>query len=85
MEWLGLIAGCFTVIGIFTQVIRVYRLKSAFEISWLFGILFMIGLSCWIIYGIYWQRLSIIVWNSIALMIIILLLIAKFRFGKHGT
>ena len=56
-EWFGLIAGAITTLGFLPQVIRVYKLKSAWEISLTFAILFIIGLGCWLAYGIFLRLL----------------------------
>jgi MtN3 and saliva related transmembrane protein len=82
VEWLGLIAGAITTASFLPQVIRIFRLKSAHEISMTFTILFLIGLSCWIAYGIFLQRLSLIMWNSISSLLALTLIYAKLKYGR---
>jgi MtN3 and saliva related transmembrane protein len=79
-EWFGLIAGAITTFGFLPQVIRVYKLKSAWEISLTFAILFIIGLGCWLAYGISLRLLPVILWNAISLVLALALLYAKLRF-----
>jgi len=81
-EVLGLVAGALTTGGFIPQVVRVYRLKSAREISLLFTTLFLVGISFWMVYGIYFGLLSVIIWNAITAILGGLLLFAKLKYGK---
>lgn len=81
-EVIGLIGGALTTAGFIPQVARIYRLRSAREISFLFTILFTIGISLWLSYGILFRLPSVILWNAITLVMGILLLYAKLRYGR---
>ena len=81
-EWFGLIAGGITTIATLPQVIRVYKLKSAREISLTFTTLMIIGLSSWLTYGVFLRLPPIILWNSITLILFLALLYAKLNYGR---
>jgi MtN3 and saliva related transmembrane protein len=81
-EWLGLTAGVLTTIGFLPQVIRVYKLKSAHEISLIFTILFLIGIGSWLAYGIFLRLAPIILWNAISFILGLALFYAKLKYGK---
>jgi len=81
-ELVGLIGGALTTAGFIPQVVRVYRLKSAREISLIFTILFVIGISFWLGYGVLFQLPSVMFWNATTLVLGILLLYAKLRYGR---
>ena len=83
VEWLGIIAGAFTTCSFVPQVIRVYRLKSAHEISLMFNLLFLSGTVLWLIYGILFQHPPVILWNSIAIVLVVPLLVGKVKYGKQ--
>jgi MtN3 and saliva related transmembrane protein len=82
IEWLGLIAGAIGTIGFLPQIIRVFKLRSAHEISLLWSISFLIGLGCWLTYGIYLRLTPIILWNSITIVLALALIYAKLKYGR---
>ncbi len=81
-DWLGFVAGAIMTVGYLPQVLRVYQLKSAREISLPFTILFIIGLVFWLSYGIASRLMPIILWNSITLVLGVALFYAKLKYGK---
>ena len=81
-EYLGYIGGIFTTFCYIPQVIRIFRLKSAKEISLSFTILLLIGTVVWLFYGILLSLVPIILWNSIGVVIIASLLYAKLKYGR---
>jgi MtN3 and saliva related transmembrane protein len=81
-EGFGLIAGAIITIGFLPQVIRVFKLKSAHEISLTFTILFLIGIGCWLAYGISLRLTPLILWNSISVILALALLYAKLKYGR---
>ncbi len=81
-EVLGLIGGALTTSGFVPQVIRVYRLRSAREISLTFTILFTAGIIFWVAYGIFLRLPSVILWNAITLALACALLLAKLKYGR---
>jgi MtN3 and saliva related transmembrane protein len=81
-ELLGLVAGAFTTFGFMPQVWRLYKLRSAREISMTFTVLFLVGTVCWLTYGILLSLLPVILWNSIILFLGIAMLFAKIKYGR---
>ena len=79
---LGLVAGAITTGSFVPQVVRVYRIRSAREISLFFTILFIVGDLIWMGYGIYLRELPIIFWNIFGASLACALLVAKLRYGK---
>jgi MtN3 and saliva related transmembrane protein len=84
VEWFGFIAGAITTLGFLPQVIRVYKLRSAREISLIFTTLFLTGIGLWVIYGIFLRLLPVILWNSISLVLASALLYAKLKYGRQA-
>jgi MtN3 and saliva related transmembrane protein len=84
-EILGLVAGAITTGSFVPQLIRVYKLKSAREISLFFTILFLVGDILWLSYGIFLHSFPIILWNCLGGLFAIILLIGKLRYGKGSV
>lgn len=84
-EGLGLIAGAITTGSFIPQVVRVYKLRSAREISLFFTILFLIGDMLWLTYGIFLQSFPIILWNCLGSLFALVLLIGKLRYNKGSV
>jgi MtN3 and saliva related transmembrane protein len=86
MNWqeaIGIVGGALGNIGIIPQVWRLFRLKSAYELSLLFISLWLLSLICWLTYGIVLGLLSLILWNSITLVLAALMMYAKLKWGMR--
>jgi MtN3 and saliva related transmembrane protein len=82
VELLGLIAGALVTCSLIPQLVRVFRLKSAREISTLFTSLLLLGTITWLVYGIMLGLLPVIVWNTTGALLVATLLYAKLRYGR---
>jgi MtN3 and saliva related transmembrane protein len=81
-EYLGIFAGLLTTFAIVPQIIRIYKLKSAHEISFLFTSFLLLGIIFWLVYGIVLGLVPLIIWNTIGIILNGWLLFAKFRYGR---
>ena len=77
----GLVAGLFTTGSLIPQVIKVFKNKSAGDISLAFNLMFLAGGLFWLSYGILDKLVPVIFWNTLATFLIILLLIGKLKYG----
>lgn len=85
MDWkelIGFVGGLLTTMGMVPQVWRLFKLRSAREISLTFSLLFIIGIIFWMSYGILQGLLSVIIWNGISLVLGCGMLYAKLRWGR---
>jgi MtN3 and saliva related transmembrane protein len=82
-EFLGFVAGILVTVALVPQVVRVFRLKSAVEISLPFTILLLVGMFCWLGYGILYQLFPIILWNAVGAGLVATLLSAKLKYGRQ--
>ena len=82
IESIGFIAGALVTLSIVPQIIRVFKLKSAREISLLFNALLLLGVVLWLVYGIWLGLAPLIVWNAIGAVLVAILLYAKLRYGR---
>jgi MtN3 and saliva related transmembrane protein len=81
-EYLGLVAGFFTTFSVAPQIMRVYKLKSAREISLIYNSMMLLGLFIWLGYGIVLGLVPVIIWNIIGAVLVALLLLAKLKYGR---
>ena len=81
-ESLGLVAGALVTCSMIPQLIRVYKLRSAREISILFTTLLLIGMICWLAYGVYLELIPVILWNAVGVILVSLLIYLKLKYGK---
>jgi MtN3 and saliva related transmembrane protein len=84
MNWqeiLGIVGGLLGNIGIIPQIVRLFRYKRAYEISLPFVYLWLSSTVCWLVYGILFGLFSMIMWNSITLVLASLILVAKLKWG----
>ena len=81
-ESLGFVAGALVTCSLIPQIIRVFKLKSAREISLLFTSLLLSGIIIWMVYGIYSGLAPVILWNAIGASLVAVLLYAKLKYGK---
>ena len=80
-EAFGLVAGFLIAFGLVPQILRVWRLKDAREISLIFVLVTMGGSVLWLVYGLLLGLLSVILWNSVNLALQLVLLAVKLRYG----
>ena len=81
-EIFGFVGGALVTCSLIPQLMRVFKLKSAREISLLFTFLLLTGVAFWLAYGIYFGLLPVILWNAIAAVFAVTLLVAKFKYGR---
>ena len=81
-EFLGFVAGALVTCSLIPQLIRVFKLKSAHEISMLFTVFLLLGIILWLAYGIYLGLPPVILWNAIAIVLVATLLGAKLKYGR---
>jgi MtN3 and saliva related transmembrane protein len=77
---IGLIAAFATTTAFVPQLARVWRLKSARDISLYTFLLFSFGLAMWLIYGVLIHSVPVILSNSVTLALALAILVLKFRY-----
>ena len=65
IDLFGFLAALLTTIAFLPQLYKTWKTKSADDVSLIMLILFMIGLICWIIYGLNINSIPIVVANII--------------------
>jgi MtN3 and saliva related transmembrane protein len=78
---IGSIAACLTTTAFFPQVIMTIKTKNTGGISAIMYIMFCIGLLLWTIYGIALHAIPLIASNAITLLLALIILIYKLKYG----
>jgi len=81
-ELIGFIAGLLCALAFIPQVWRLFRLKSAGDISMPFTIALACGVSLWIVYGVALGSVPLIVANAAVLYLALSIMYAKVKYGK---
>ena len=78
----GLAGGALVTCSMIPQIIRVFQLKSAREISLLFTTFLLVGMGFWLAYGICLGLTQVIIWNITGVILVTFLMYAKLKYGK---
>ena len=81
-EILGFIGGGIITASFIPQVHRVFKLRSAHDISLPFALMLLIGQILWVIYGLSFELAPVVLWNSIGMGLTAGLLYAKIKYGR---
>ncbi len=84
IDTLGLFGGALATFCLVPQLMRVFKLRSAGQISLLFNTALLVGQVCWLVYGIYLGLGPVILWNSIGTILVAILLYAKLKYGRQA-
>jgi MtN3 and saliva related transmembrane protein len=77
---LGLVAGTLTTLAFLPQLFKVWRSKSAKDISMTWLVTFIGGVFLWLIYGIILGQLPILLANAVTLGLTLIILFFKLRY-----
>ena len=83
MEWVGSAAAACTTISFLPQLVRVWRRKSASDISLAMFLLFDLGLVLWLLYGIGIHSVPIIAANTVTLALALTILVLKVKYDRE--
>jgi MtN3 and saliva related transmembrane protein len=88
-EWsttlIGLIAAAGTTGAFLPQVRRVWRLRSAKEISLTAFVVYSVGTFTWLVYGLLIQSLPVIVANAVTLVLSLTMVAMKLNYDRTAV
>jgi MtN3 and saliva related transmembrane protein len=79
---IGLVAAVCTTVSFVPQLVRVWRLRSAREISLFMFLIFSLGTFLWLLYGIFIHSVPVILANAITMALSLAILALKLRFDR---
>ncbi|WP_190810024.1 SemiSWEET family sugar transporter [Flagellimonas sp. S3867] len=80
LEIIGLIAATLTTSSFVPQVYKTWKDKSTKDISLTMYLVFLLGTFLWLYYGIQYESLAIILANVITGLLVLFMLVLKFRY-----
>lgn len=84
IESVGAVAACSTTICFLPQLARVWRRKSAGDISLAMFLLFSFGVFCWLLYGLAIGSRPVIAANAATLALSLAILFLKLRYDARN-
>jgi MtN3 and saliva related transmembrane protein len=69
LTWLGLLAGGLTTASFVPQVRKIWKTKSAEDVSLLMFVAFCVGVTLWLVYGFIKGEVAIIATNAVTLVL----------------
>ena len=81
MDGLGTVAGSFTTAAFLPQVLKVWRSRSARDISLGMYAIFATGVACWVFYGWILWMWPVIIANVVTLVLVGVVIGLKLRLG----
>lgn len=84
IETIGMLAGGCTTVSMLPQVLRIWRTKSARDLSLSMFLIFGCGIGLWIAYGIAANSPSVIVTNSITMAFVLAILVLAIRYNRRS-
>ena len=85
IEILGLIAATLTTSAFLPQVYKTWKSKDVSSLSLAMLLLFFVGISLWVVYGIYIKSLSLIIANGITIISYMFLIYFKLTYPKNSN
>ena len=77
---IGLAAGFLTTVSLVPQAMKIWKTRSAKDVSKRMFVAFCAGVALWLVYGILQEEMPIILWNSVSLALGLAILAMKLRF-----
>ena len=81
IDILGLAAGLLTTVAFVPQVTKIWKAKSAADVSLPTFVAFTLGVALWLAYGIVKHEPPIIIWNAVTLVLAGAIVAMKVKFG----
>lgn len=83
VDLLGYTAGLFLVIALLPQVYKSWKTKSTKDISWWRYILYVIGLSLWVVYAFVIDNMPLRIMHGLEFLLALSVLFLKIRYDHQ--
>lgn len=79
--WMGYAAGTLTTLAFLPQVLHVWKRKSADDLHLGTLVSFTVGVTLWLVYGIFVKQMPVVVANAVTLALQCAILYLKLRYS----
>ena len=76
----GLMAGTLTTVAFVPQVVKIWKTKSADDISFGTFFIFSLGVFFWLVYGLMIGALPVVLANAVTLVLAVVIIVLKMRY-----
>lgn len=83
VEYIGFIAAFLTTFSFLPQVVKVWRTRSAEDLSLVMYLMFTTGVLLWLVYGLRIHSAPVAAANAVTLALALSILVAKIRYGSR--
>ena len=83
IDAVGYTAATCTTISFVPQLLRVWKLRSARDISLSMFLIFSAGSFLWLLYGVFSRSMPVAIANFVTFLLALAILILKLRFDRH--
>ncbi len=83
-ELIGLMAGFCTTLSLVPQLLRMWRSKSAHDLSLAMFVVFGLGVVLWLLYGIGIRSPAVITTNSVSLVLVVVIYSLALHYERSG-
>jgi MtN3 and saliva related transmembrane protein len=83
IDAIGSVAAFLTTVAVVPQVVKIWRSRSAKDISLSMYVVFTLGVAMWLVYGLLLGAVPIIVANCVTLLLAVLVIVMRLRWSSH--
>jgi MtN3 and saliva related transmembrane protein len=84
-DWIGVVSGTLTSVAFLPQVLRVWRTRSAHDLSVGMYAVFVAGVCGWLLYGVLIHAWPVVAANAVTLLLASAVLVLKLYFERAGA
>ncbi len=81
VEVFGSIGAACTTLSFVPQVLQIWKTRSAKDVSLPMYLMFIVGIICWLVYGLMLNAWPIIIANVVTIVLALAVVVMKLRWG----
>jgi MtN3 and saliva related transmembrane protein len=81
VEIFGSIGAACTTLSFVPQVLKIWKTRSAKDVSLPMYLMFIVGIICWLVYGLMLNAWPIIIANVVTIVLALAVVVMKLRWG----